>query len=437
MTQNNAQTPRRLAFELLIKTEKAKQYSNIALDKALEASALSDVDRRLASALFYGIIEKKLTLDYRISQLSQRPLSDIDAQTACAIRLGLYQLIFMEKIPPHAAINESVSLVSRKSSGFVNAILRSHTRSPMLSFPAPTKEPIEYLSTAYSVCPELCAKFTDTFGFERTESIFKAISVPVATTLRVNTLKITRDELAERITAPASTSISPHGLKVCGAVRNIYGFDDGLFFVQDEASQICVEALDARPDMTVMDICSCPGSKSFGAAISMENRGQILSYDLHENKLSLILEGARRLGIDIIKVEARDGRSPINELFGKADRVLCDVPCSGFGVLAKKPELRYKNPVDSASLPDIQLSILENACNYVRDGGSLVYSTCTVFPEENEQNVQRFLQKHKDFVLTPFSVGTLSVPSGYITLMPDTHGTDGFFIAKLTKRNDK
>lgn len=431
------QTPRRLAFDLLIKAQKSKQYSNIALDKALEASTLGDLDRRLASALFYGVIERRLTLDYRIAQLSERPLADVDAQALCAIRLGLYQLIFMEKIPAHAAINESVSLVSKKSSGFVNAILRAHTRNPKFDFPDKQSHPLDYLSAAYSVCPELCEKFVAVFGFDRTESIFTAISAPPSTTLRVNTLKTTREELAERIDGTALTKISPHGLKVGGSVRNMHGFEDGLFFVQDEASQICVQALDARPDATVMDICSCPGSKSFGAAINMQNRGQILAYDLHESKLSLILDGARRLGIDIIKVAARDGRNPLEELFGKADAVLCDVPCSGFGVLAKKPELRYKNPAESAALPDIQLKILENACNYVRDGGTLVYSTCTVFPEENEQNVRRFLQKRSDFVLTPFSVGSLSAPDGYITLMPDTHGTDGFFIAKLTKRNDK
>ena len=435
MEYNN--DPRVLVFNLLLKAQKSKQYSNIALDKALEASTLNEPDRRLAAALFYGVIERQITLDYRISMLSSRKLDSIDPQALCAIRLGLYQLIYMEKIPPHAAINESVDLVSRKSSGFVNAVLRSHTRDPHFSFPSREQESEKYLSVYYSVCSELCKKFIDVYGLERTESIFKAMQAHSGTTLRANTLKASRAELISHIDGAIPTASAPHGLKISGSVRHTYGFDGGLFFVQDEASQICVKALDARPDMTVMDICSCPGSKSFGAAINMNNRGKLLAFDLHQSKLSLVLDGARRLGIDIIEVAMQDGRQPIEALFGSADRVLCDVPCSGFGVLAKKPELRYKDPAESAALPDIQLKILENACRYVKAGGCLVYSTCTVFPEENEQNIRRFLEANGDFVLTPFSVGEVTAESGYITLMPDTHSTDGFFIAKLTKRSDR
>ena len=217
-------------------------------------------------------------------------------------------------------------------------------------------------------------------------------------------------------------------------MRELYGFSEGYFFVQDEASQIAVEALGAEAGDVVMDICSCPGSKSFGTAIRMENCGQILSYDLHEKKLPLISSGAERLGIGIITPAVQDGRDPIPTLFGKADRVLCDVPCSGFGVLAKKPELRYKDPAASSALPDIQLAILENACRYVKAGGTLVYSTCTILPEENEENLARFLGAHPEFSPVPFSVGALDVPTGMITLLPDTHPTDGFFIAKLKRQ---
>lgn len=429
--------PRALALELLIKAEKQQQFSNIALDKALEASALSELDRRLASALFYGVTERRITLDYRIAHLSSRPISEIDTQTLNILRLGLYQLIFLDKIPAHAAVNETVSLCSRRTSGFVNGILRAHTRTAPCDLPNKNSDTARYLSVKYSVCVPLCEKFLGVYGAEKTESIFKALETPPPTTLRVNTLRTSRDELLSNIEGATASKLCANGLKVRGALRELYGFDEGLFFVQDEASQLCVETLDVKEDMTVMDICSCPGSKSFGAAISMNNKGRVYSFDLHAKKLSLISSGAERLGIDIISVAEQDGRAPIPEFFGQADRVLCDVPCSGFGVLAKKPELRYKSPEDSSALPDIQLAILENACRYVKNGGVLVYSTCTVFPEENHQNVQRFLERHKDFELMPFVAGNIECKEGYMTLLPDEHPTDGFFIAKMTKKESK
>ena len=426
--------PRALALDLLIKADKAKQFSNIALDKALEGSSLSDADKRLASMLFYGVTEKKITLNYRISKLSNRPLEQIDDHTLNALRIGIYQLVFTDRIPPHAAINETVSLCPKRTAGFVNGILRTHTRKPQDEFPSKDTEAVKYLSVKYSVCEELCQRFVEEFSTDKTESIFASLDFPPPTTLRVNTLKTTRDELAANIDSAIKTQISPNGLKVKGAVRELFGFEDGLFFVQDEASQICVEALDAKAGMTVYDVCACPGSKSFGAAINMQNTGSITSFDLHMSKLSLIKKGAERLGIDIISVKEQDGRTHLPELIGTADRVLCDVPCSGFGVLAKKPELRYKDPAVSASLPKIQLDILNNACQYVKRGGVLVYSTCTVFSAENQGNVELFLQMHPDFELTPFSVGELFVNDGYVTLMPDEYPTDGFFIAKFTRK---
>ena len=426
--------PRLLAYELLQKAEKSEQYSNIALDKALLESNMSDVDSALASALFYGVIEKKITLDYRLSALSTRPLKTLDKSVLTALRLGLYQLMFLDRVPAHAALNDTVSLCQKRSAGFVNAILRAHTRTEATPLPSKENEPIKYLSIAYSINPALCEKFMLAYGFERTESIFKAFGATPSTTLRVNTLKTCREELLSNIPSAKPTEISPHGLRVKGSVRAMHGFSDGLFFVQDEASQLCVEALGAKAGDTVMDICSCPGSKSFGAAIDMNNDGKILSYDLHEKKLSLIVSGAQRLGINIISTTAHDGRCFIPEMEKKADKVLCDVPCSNFGILAKKPELRYKDPSVSEALPNIQLAILETACRYVKDGGRLVYSTCTVFPEENEENVRRFLDSHKDFSLTAFSAGALEVPSGMITLLPDEHHTDGFFIAVFTRK---
>lgn len=423
-------TPRKLAFDLLIKAEKSKQYSNIALDNALESSQMGDADRRLCSVLFYGVTEKRITLDYKIASLSSRPIGEIDVSVLTAIRIGMYQLMFLDRIPAHAAINETVALVNKKQSGFVNAILRAHTRSPELVLSS-IEDPVRYLSVAYSVCEPLVKKLLCCYGDE-TENILKGFSKTPDITIRANSLKISRDSLAEHLECDTTKNAST-GLYVKGSIRSLYGFDDGLFFVQDEASQICVEVIDAKDGNTLLDICACPGSKSFGAAISMNNHGRIISFDLHENKLSLIRSGAQRLGINIIETKAQDGRRFIPELEGIADRVLCDVPCSGFGVLAKKPELRYKDPAESASLPKIQGDILENACRYVKPGGSLIYSTCTILPEENSENVMRFLTRHSEFSLTPWTVGGISAPSGMLTLFPHLHNTDGFFIAKLTR----
>ena len=396
---------------------------------------MSAEDKRLSAVLLYGVTEKRLTLDYQIELMSDRPLSDIDLSALCAIRIGLYQLIYMDRIPPHAAINESVSLVSRRLSGFVNALLRAFTKSGKVRYPDPRDSYVRYLSVRYSVCTALCEKLADAYGNDRAESILKGFDRIPDTTVSVNTLKISREELCQRIAGAIPTDLSPRGLRVKGSVRELYGFHDGLFFVQDEASQLCVEALDAAEGETVLDVCACPGSKSFGAAISMKNKGRILAFDLHAQKLPLVVSGAERLGITIINTQQCDGRRFLPELEGTADKVLCDAPCSGFGVLSKKPELRYKDPKMSEALPDIQLDILENVCRYVKEDGVLVYSTCTIFPEENEKNVKRFLDRHKDFSLLPFKAGELSAPEGYITLLPDTHPTDGFFIAKLVKNN--
>ena len=428
-------TPRLIAYELLKKVERSKQYSNIVLDHALNGSDLQGPDRALASALFYGVIEKKITLDYHLSHLSARKLSELDTDVLCALRLGLYQLIFLDKIPNHAAINETVSLCARKTSGFVNAILRSYTRQGPAPLPSRENDTVNYLSVAFSVNPDLCEKLLGVYGLDKTEQMLEGINTAPPTTIRANTLVISRDELENKIDGATPTENSPHGLKVKGAVRDMFGFDSGAFFVQDEASQICVEALGAEAGELMLDICSCPGSKSFGSAIRMNNEGRILAFDLHEKKLSLIESSAKRLGINIIETKAHDGRVFIPELEGKADRVLCDVPCSGFGVLAKKPELRYKDPAESSALPKIQADILENASKYVKQGGTLVYSTCTVFPEENEENVKKFLASHPEFSLTPFTVGNISADCGYITFLPTKdYSIDGFFIAKLTRR---
>ena len=421
--------PRKIAYDVLIKCASAEQYSNIALDTAIKRSDLMPQDRGLLTALVYGVIERQITLDAIIDNLCQRGSADVSPDARTLLRLGLYQLAYLDRVPDHAAVNETVNMAGKRSRGFVNAILRAFIRSGK-EIPISQKEedPIRYLSVKYSFCESLCECFVAAFGLSRTEELFAAFGEHPDLNLRTNTLRITREELIAKLNEQGiralPTKESNVGIRVCdkSPVTELYGFSEGLFFVQDEASQLCVKALDAQAGMRVLDACACPGSKSFGAAIDMQNEGSVLSCDLHKNKLSLVESGAARLGISILQTEERDARNTNEEWLGAFDRVLCDVPCSGFGVFAKKPELRYKNPSASAALPDIQLAILKSASQYVKIGGKLVYSTCTLLPSENEENVSRFLAENNSFELKEQR-----------TLYPDVDGTDGFFYAVLER----
>ncbi len=419
---------RELALEILNKGESVEQYSNIALDTALKRNACDDADRGLLTALVYGVLERRLTLDYQVARLANRSVEEIDLSTRNLLRMGIYQLAYLDRIPDHAAVYETVSLANKRTKGFVNAILRAFLREDkQIALPDAAREPIVYLSVAYSFSAAICEMFVESFGFDRTECMLAAFCQKPAMHLRVNTLRTTREDLCRRLREQgheaAETHESPVGISLPSApVHSLLGFDSGEFFVQDEASQLCVEALDAREGMTLIDACACPGSKSFGAAINMQNLGRVIACDLHRNKLSLVESGAARLGISILETEARDARQVREDWIGIADRVLCDVPCSGFGVFSKKPELRYKDPKTSVPLPDIQLAIAESACQYLREGGLMVYSTCTLLPRENSENVARFLASHPEFTLLRER-----------TLTPDADGTDGFYFAVLQK----
>ena len=432
--ENKTANPRALALEVLIRCESGG-YSNIALDTAIKRNNLSPADRGLMTALIYGVIERRITLDYIISSLSTIPNSKIERDTRNILRMGLYQLVYMKKIPSFAALNETVSLENKRSKGFVNAILRSYLREGnKIQFPD-KNEPIKYLSVHYSIGESLAEALLEAYSFDECRNMLNAFSQIAPVTLRVNNLKTSREALLCELDSAIPTDFSPDGIVLeSAAVSELECLKDGRVTVQDEASQICIRALDAREGDLVLDVCACPGSKSFGAAMTMQNKGEILAFDIHENKLSLIERGAERLGIDIIKTQAHDARKPIEELVGRADKIICDVPCSGFGVISKKPEIRYKDVKESARLPEIQYDILENVSKYLKVEGTLVYSTCTILPNENENNINRFLENHKNFELTPFNVGELEVNSGMITLLPHTHHTDGFFIAKLMRK---
>ncbi len=423
-------------MDSLLSWEKDGRYSNLEINAALTNSPLSDADRSLYTALVYGVIERAVTLDYVITKLSSRPFESIDEPTRCAIRLGLYQLAFMDRIPAHAAVAETVELAPQKSRGFVNAILRSFQRGGC-EIPLPgTDMPIKRLSVAYGTPTELCQFFTDSYGTETTERLLAAFLKHPPVTLRINTLKTTAEEMLARF-KEENAQPSPFAADMITLPRAAHiaeGIRDGLYFVQDPASRLCVHALDPKPGETVIDTCAAPGGKSFSAAIDMQNRGTLYSFDLHENKISLIRKTAAALGITILTAQAQNAKSPLAALLGKADRVLCDAPCSGLGVIGKKPDIKYKPLSSVAALPQIQYEILTGASAYVRPGGVLVYSTCTLNPQENEHVVRRFLEANPAFSLTPFDLGAAGFcPDGMRTFFPHEDGCDGFFIAKMIR----
>lgn len=428
---------RQIALRTLTRMASSGGYSNLSLDAAIKKQELDPRDRGLLTQLVMGVVEKQTTLDYYISVLAGENDKKIEPEVRMILRLGLYQLMFCDRIPAHAAVSETVSLTPRRAKGFVNALLRNYMRrGEDIALPS---DPIENMAVKYGYPTAVCGRFAEDYGKERTASILAAMNQPPMLTLRANTLRLTRDGLLARL-REAGYDAKPTPLANTGvilpttSVTAIDGFEEGDFTVQDEASQLCTAALDARVGMRVIDVCSAPGSKSFGAAQDMKNCGEILAFDLHDSKLSLIEKGAARLGIDIIKVAAADGRHFEPSLEGSADRIICDVPCSGYGVMAKKPEIRHKHPDESARLPEIQYAILENCSRYLKAGGVLVYSTCTLLRTENDGVVDRFLSAHPEFCLQGFEAGGLSVPEGRVTLAPDTHSTDGFYIAKLVRR---
>ncbi len=431
-------TVRETALALLLEYENGGKYVNLSLSSH-KADSLSPSERSFLTVLLYTAVERKITYDYVAASLSARSVDDISPRVRNILRLGLCQIMHMNSVPDFTAVDESVKLAHGKGEkAFVNAVLRAAVRKKdSLPLPDRSKSVARYLSVFYSFPLKTVKKFISDFGEDETEKMLKSFNIVPPTSLSVNTARISREDfIAEllskgvQVRAAANSSI---GVKIDGSVNpcEIFGFDEGLFFVQDEASAIAAEALGARRTDTVIDVCTCPGGKSFAAYI-LSGGAKIYSFDIHESKLSLVSGGAERLGIDLT-LGARDARNPDTRLFGTADRVICDVPCSGLGVLAKKPDLRYKDLTEAEALPSLQLSILRASANYLKPGGELVYSTCTLNRAENEDVVGAFLEEKPDFAAVDFSVGDLHSEAGMLTLLPHMHGTDGFFIAKLKR----
>ncbi|MDD7429548.1 MAG: 16S rRNA (cytosine(967)-C(5))-methyltransferase RsmB [Oscillospiraceae bacterium] len=437
---------RYVIYELLMKMERGA-YSNIALDSVLSSEKLSPEDRRFVSRVFYGVTERKITLDYIITQYSKTPPEKLDREVLTVLRMGLYQLMFCDSVPDSAAVNESVKLIKEagkgKASGFVNGLLRNFIRSGC-KYELP-EDKISSLSVKYSCREDIVRLLLDGCGEENAVSLLEASFLEGDMTARVNTLKISAEGLMKMISESGGEAV-PCGfgpLSSCaleirsmksGDLSRSVAYKDGLFHIQDISSQICCLAVAPDENDTVIDVCAAPGGKSFTLSEMMNGKGSIISCELHKNRAALIEKGAKRLGLHNITAVVSDGRK-FNERLPLADKVLCDVPCSGLGVMRGKPEIKYKDPDDFKGLPQIQYDILQNASKYVKSGGVLVYSTCTVNPAENDGVTKRFLESHPDFYGVPF-LERYGEPFGgcSVTVFPKHFGSDGFYICKMMKK---
>ncbi len=438
---------REAAYEVLHKVLYEGAYSNLALNQIIKENNFKSVDSSFLTALVYGTLERLVTIDYIIRKLSSVPFRKIERETLIILRMGIYQLLYMDKVPDSAAVNESVKLAKEKklfkSSGFINGLLRSFLRNEKkLSLPD-EKDKSRYLSVKYS-CPEyLVTLWLKAYGEEITLEILKSLSGRPPLTIHVNTLKTTPEKLLEALktegVSAEQSNILPWILSVenTGGIDTLNAYKKGEFFVQDESSTLCAYFTDAKEGDTVFDICSAPGGKAFSMAMMMNNMGLIKAFDVHVHKIKLIESGAYRLGIKCIKPSVRDGAED-RDFSEKADIVLCDVPCSGFGIIRRKPEIRYTKEANYSELPALQLEILENSARLVKKGGVLQYSTCTLNPEENSEIAEKFLEKHPEFkageLKLPEGIShRINEPSNQLTMFPEENSGDGFFVASFER----
>lgn len=439
--EKNIKNPRYAAVLSLNSSFKSGKFVNLELDSTIKKYGFEDKDKAFYTRLLYGTVEKKITLDYMISLLSDVKEEKIQPMVKCILETGLYQIFYMDRVPDSAACNEATELVKvlcpKAYAGYVNAVMRSAVRKKAeLAEKIAKLDGIFGVSVRHSIPEWICGLWESDYG--NAEKIARGFEViPPHLTLRVNTLKISAAELFEKMPSEYGARLIGNELVTLSKsvpVSEIYGFDDGLFFVQDESSAVCASLISPKSvkaeNPVIIDTCACPGGKTFSMAISFGNKGTVYSMDLHKNRLSLIEKGAERLGISSVDARANDARTPLPELFGKADAVLCDVPCSGLGIIAKKPDIRYKSRDEILRLPEIQKEILSRSAEYVKPGGILVYSTCTLRRAENEENIEYFLSRNPDFALA----GGVFGGAGMKTFFPHIDGTDGFFAAKLERR---
>ncbi len=426
---------RRYAAEALMRIDNGG-YSNIVTSNMFKNCDLNPADKMFAGAMVYGVIERLITLDKIISVYSK--VKKLSAEVKAILRCALYQIIYMDSVPNRAAVNEAVKLTNemkvKSAGGFVNAVLRNFLKKGV------PQELTRNESFKYSCSEDVIKIIKESIGNDKADMFLEASFGKAPIFIRVNGLKTSCEELKPILAANDTEKVSEvAGVKNCMIYegRDVTEnplFKKGFYYVQDLSSQLCVKALELTEGLRVLDVCAAPGGKSFTAAQEMNNKGEILSCDIHKNRLQLIEEGKKRLGIDIVKVTENNG-AEYNEGLGLFDRVLCDVPCSGTGVIRRKPEIKYKSEKEIEGLYDIQLQILKTSARYLKTGGILVYSTCSVNKKENEDVVLRFLKDNDEFELVRFSVlDGEKENNGMRTILPEDYNSDGFFIAKLMRK---
>ena len=433
---------RETALNALIACRKSGAWSNGVLKEYIQRDRLDSRDAGLAARLCYGVLQNQAKLDFYLSQLLTGKIRDLHPVVRDILHLGLYQIYELDKIPHSAAVNESVALAKKysrspKASSLVNGVLRSAVRTK-----GSLREPVSY-ADKYSHPDELIALLKANLPKGKLEPMLQADNAAPDTVVQVNTLRITAEELKQRL-KEEGVSAEPHCwmadclvLSGTGNLEKLPSFREGLFYVQDPASRLSVLCAKLpKADIRVLDCCAAPGGKSFAAAIAMGGKGSITSCDVHAHKTALIENGAARLKLEAIHPRQQDATKNEAEWLGAMDAVICDAPCSGLGIIRKKPDIRYKNLKETEELPALQLQILSNQANYVKPGGVLMYSTCTVLRRENEDVVKAFLETRDDFYTEPLELPEVfpQNESGMLTLIPGEYDTDGFFICRLRRK---
>lgn len=439
---------REAALLTLSACERQGAWSDGFLKKVLHQAKLDRRDAALATRLCLGVLQNRMLLDFYISHYSTMKPEKMEISVRNALRLGIYQMAFLARIPHSAAVNESVELTRKycrnpRANGMVNGILRSISRSidrlPVID----QEDPVTYMSVRYSHPAWLVREFKAILGKEETERLLISNNGDVPVTIQVNTCRTKTSEVLSSLTADG-ISVQPHPwLENClmltgtGNMEELSAFREGFIYVQDAAARLAVVTAGLKPGMKVLDACAAPGGKSFSAAMDLTDKGEILSCDIHPHKKKLIEAGAARLGLSCVKASVMDAGKCNDAFLDAFDAVIADVPCSGIGVIRKKPEIRYKDPAQLAGLPAVQLKILQNVSAYVKPGGILLYATCTLLRQENEAVVDSFLKSHNNYAAEPFSMpGSMGTANdGMITLWPHIHDTDGFFIAKIRRKS--
>ena len=423
---------REIALKALVDIDTNETYINAALKEALSVGDLSSVDKGFVTELIYGVISNKTAIDFIISKYSKVKIKKMTPWVLNILRMGVFQLHFMDKVPPSAACNEAVKLANKYShragSGFVNGVLRAVSRGKD-DFEFPKMDDItEELSLEFSYPIWMTKALIKEYGEEECRKLFEENNKPHGVFIRVNQLKTTEDGLIETL-GKEGNSCEKTGVKNCLKVlgklnvENSAAYKDGLYSLQNISSQMAVEALDPNADELIVDMCAAPGGKSCAIAERMGNMGKVFSFDVFSHKVELIKKSAERLGIDIITPKVQDSREKIESLVEKADKVLADVPCSGLGVIHKKPDIKWKRKEeDILELCALQRDILETASSYVKKGGTLVYSTCTILPEENRIRIFEFLKNHSEYKKVSEQ-----------QILTTENGESGFYICKMIK----